>query len=50
LSSVAAELNTALSVAESADRTPPAQAAQLFEQANRELATQLAKWKALRIN
>ncbi|HLX46004.1 MAG TPA: hypothetical protein VKR43_21315 [Bryobacteraceae bacterium] len=48
LSSVAAELNTALSVAESADRTPPAQAVQLFERANRELAAQLARWKSLR--
>jgi photosystem II stability/assembly factor-like uncharacterized protein len=48
LSSVAAELNTALSVAESADRTPPAQAVQLFEQANRELTAQLVKWKAIR--
>jgi hypothetical protein len=37
-----------LSVAESADRTPPAQAVQLFEQANRDLAAQMAKWKSLR--
>jgi photosystem II stability/assembly factor-like uncharacterized protein len=46
--SVAAELNTALGVAESADRVPPAQAVQLFEQANRDLTTLLAKWKSLK--
>jgi photosystem II stability/assembly factor-like uncharacterized protein len=42
------ELGAALSVAESADRTPPAQAYAVFEQGKRNLAAQLANWKSLR--
>jgi hypothetical protein len=48
LSSVSGELSAALGVAESADRTPPATAYTIFEQASRELAAQLASWKSLR--
>ena len=48
LSSVAAELNAALGVAQSADRTPPAVAYQIADQAGRALAAQLASWKSLR--
>jgi photosystem II stability/assembly factor-like uncharacterized protein len=47
LSSAMNELNTALSVALSADRTPPAQAVQLFEQGKRDLAAQIAKLRAI---
>jgi hypothetical protein len=45
---VTAALNTALSVAQSADRTPPAQAYAVFEQARHDLENQLAAWKTLR--
>jgi photosystem II stability/assembly factor-like uncharacterized protein len=38
----------ALGVAQSADRTPPATAYQLLDQANREMAPLLAAWKTLR--
>jgi len=43
LTSAVAELNAALSVALSADRTPPAQAVQLFEQGKKDLAEQIAR-------
>jgi len=43
LTSAIAELNAALSVALSADRTPPAQAVQLFEQGKKDLAEQIAR-------
>ena len=45
---VTAALNTALSVAQSGDRTPPAQAYAVFEQARHDLENQLAAWKTLR--
>jgi photosystem II stability/assembly factor-like uncharacterized protein len=48
LSGIASQLSAALSVAESADRTPPAAAYTLYEQANRELTAQLAVWKRFR--
>jgi len=48
LSAAQSELNAALSVAESADRTPPAQAYTLYEQGSRGLAAQLAAWDALK--
>ena len=44
---VASELSAALSVAESADRTPPATAYQIYDQASRTLAAQVAAWKSL---
>jgi photosystem II stability/assembly factor-like uncharacterized protein len=47
LNSVRAQLNAVLNVVDSADRTPPAQAYALFEQASRDLATQLAAWNSL---
>ena len=37
-----------MNVVDSADRTPPAQAYALFEQASRDLATQLAAWNSLK--
>jgi hypothetical protein len=43
LRSALAEMSAALSVAESADRTPPAQAVQLFDHAQKALTEQLAK-------
>lgn len=42
------ELNTALSVALSADRQPPASAVQLFEQGKRDLAEQVARLRAVK--
>jgi photosystem II stability/assembly factor-like uncharacterized protein len=45
LASVTAMLGTALTVAESADRTPPASAYQIAEQAGRDLAALLAQLK-----
>ncbi len=48
IAGVAAELATALEVAESADRTPPATAYEIARQASRELATLLTTWKTLR--
>jgi photosystem II stability/assembly factor-like uncharacterized protein len=42
------QLNAALSVAESADRTPPAAAYTLYEQGSRGLTAQLAAWEALK--
>ncbi|MGA2267829.1 MAG: hypothetical protein ABSH44_05095 [Bryobacteraceae bacterium] len=48
LSTASSELSAALGVAESADRTPPATAYQIFDQASRELEAQLAAWKSLR--
>ena len=47
LNAVRAQLNAVLNVVDSADRTPPAQAYALFEQASRDLATQLAAWNSL---
>jgi photosystem II stability/assembly factor-like uncharacterized protein len=48
LATVNAMLSTALSVAGSADRTPPASAYQLAADASRELNRLLAEWKSLR--
>src|SRR5258708_5346812 len=48
LDTVSSRLNTALGVAQSADRTPPATAYAAYEQASRDLAAQLASWKTLR--
>ena len=48
LGAVESELNAALSVAESADRTPPAAAYTLYEQGSRGLAQQLAAWQTLK--
>jgi photosystem II stability/assembly factor-like uncharacterized protein len=48
IAGVSAEIGTALSVAESADRTPPATAYEIGRQASRDLATLLASWKTLR--
>jgi photosystem II stability/assembly factor-like uncharacterized protein len=45
IASVMAQLGTALSVAESADRTPPATAYQMAAQAQRDLAGLLVEWK-----
>jgi photosystem II stability/assembly factor-like uncharacterized protein len=42
------DLSTALSVAESADRRPPAQAWALLAEADQELAVQLSRWNAAR--
>ena len=47
LSATSRELGSALSVAESADRTPPATAYQAYDQASRALATQVAAWRTL---
>ena len=43
-----AQLNAVVNVVDSADRTPPAQAYALFDQASRDLATQLAAWNSLK--
>ena len=48
LAAVQIELNAVHGVVDSADRTPPAQAYALFEQASRNLAAQLARWEALK--
>jgi photosystem II stability/assembly factor-like uncharacterized protein len=48
LTTTVAELATALSVAESADRTPPATAYTIAGQAARNLVAQLAAWKTVR--
>jgi photosystem II stability/assembly factor-like uncharacterized protein len=48
LGSVSSLLAAALSVAESADRTPPGSAYQISQQAARDLAALLANWKTLR--
>ena len=48
LGAAQSELSAALNVAESADRTPPAQAYALYEQGTRGLAEQLAAWAALK--
>ena len=47
IGSVMGSMGTALTVAESADRTPPATAYELARQATKELNTLLAAWKAL---
>jgi hypothetical protein len=47
LSATSRELGSALSVAESADRTPPATAYQAYDQASRALAAQVAAWRTL---
>ncbi|MBZ5725852.1 MAG: hypothetical protein LAP87_12750 [Acidobacteriia bacterium] len=44
LSTVASEFSSALGVAQSADRTPPAAAWQIADQATRGLAAQMASW------
>jgi len=48
IAGVTALMGTALGVAESADRTPPATAYEIARQATRDLATLLANWKTLR--
>jgi photosystem II stability/assembly factor-like uncharacterized protein len=48
LAAVSADLNAVNSVADSADRMPPAQAYALLEQARRNLAAQSASWDALK--
>ncbi|HMD50565.1 MAG TPA: hypothetical protein VKG79_15750, partial [Bryobacteraceae bacterium] len=48
LNAVQAELNAAFNVSQSADRTPPAQAYAVYDQASHELATQFAAWEALK--
>jgi hypothetical protein len=48
LGSVSSLLAAALSVAESADRTPPGSAYQISQQATRDLAALLTNWKTLR--
>ncbi len=48
LSAVLSDLNAVNSVIDSADRTPPAQAYALFEQARRNLAAQVASCEALK--
>jgi len=48
LNAVQAELNAAFNVSQSADRTPPAQAYAIYDQASHELATQLAAWETLK--
>ena len=48
LGSVSSDLNAVNSVVDSADRTPPAQAYALFEQAHRNLAAHIASWDALK--
>jgi hypothetical protein len=46
--SISAELTTALAVAQSADRTPPATAYAIAAEAGRALTAQLTAWKSLR--
>ena len=48
LKTLVQELTTALAVAESADRIPPAFSYRVFEQDSRKLAAELAEWKTLR--
>ena len=48
LGAVSSELNAVNGVVDSADRTPPAQAYALFNEASRNLATQTASWEALK--
>jgi photosystem II stability/assembly factor-like uncharacterized protein len=48
LSALQAEFNAAFNVSESADRTPPAQAYAVYDQASKELATELAAWESLK--
>ena len=48
LNAVRLQLNAVINVVDSADRTPPAQAYALFDQASRDLATQLAAWNSLK--
>ena len=48
LNAVQAELNAAFNVSQSADRTPPAQAYAVYDQASHELAAQLAAWETLK--
>ncbi len=48
LGAVSSDLNAVLAVVDSADRTPPAQAYALFEQARRNFAAQAASWDALK--
>ena len=48
LTEILEQLNTALGVAESADRTPPAAAYQMLDQASREMARVISNWKLLR--
>jgi photosystem II stability/assembly factor-like uncharacterized protein len=48
LGAVSSDLNAVNSVVDSADRTPPAQAYALFEQARHNLAVLVASWEALK--
>jgi hypothetical protein len=48
LNAVRLQLNAVVNVVDSADRTPPAQAYALFDQASRDLAGQLATWNSLK--
>jgi hypothetical protein len=48
LSAARSQLNAVLNVVDSADRTPPAQAYALFDQASRDVASQIAAWEALK--
>ncbi len=48
LNAIRAELNATANVIDSADRSPPAQASALFDQANRALAAQLTAWNTLK--
>jgi photosystem II stability/assembly factor-like uncharacterized protein len=48
LAGVRAQLNAVFNVVDSADRTPPTQAYALFDQASRDLASQLAAWNSLK--
>ena len=48
LNGIRAQLNAVVNVVDSADRTPPAQAYALFDQASRDLAAQLAAWTSLK--
>jgi hypothetical protein len=48
LNAVRSQLNAVLNVVDSGDRTPPAQAYTLFEEASRDLAIQLAAWDSLK--
>ncbi|HTA69940.1 MAG TPA: hypothetical protein VK776_16745 [Bryobacteraceae bacterium] len=48
LNAVRLQLNAVLNVADSADRTPPAQAFALFDQASRDLTTHMAAWNSLK--
>jgi hypothetical protein len=48
LNAVRLQLNAVVNVVDSADRTPPAQAYALYDQASRDLATQLAAWNSLK--